>query len=171
MRVWDDGVPGVSEATQLRRRRRQGDGVEHAAPVLHGMWREQQEEMFARTRYTDDTTGRTLILEFDMSFSCVRSAEHSTASCVDAETGLVLWKAVFSEGEASTRERLACREGLEFFKSTGIDVGAMVIDDSNCRVIIEATRRVQAATEAQRRQFIKVLRPASISPGRISSDR
>ena len=85
------------------------------------------------------------------------SAEHSTASCVDAETGLVLWKAVFSEGEAATREPLACREGLEFFKSKGIDVGAMVIDDSNCRVIIEATQRGQAATEAQRRQFIKVL--------------
>jgi hypothetical protein len=130
---------------------------EHAAPVLHSMWEEQQEEMFARIRHTDGTTGRTIILEFDMSFSCVRSAEHSTASCVDAETGLVLWKAVFSEGEAATREPLACREGLELFKSKGIDVGAMVIDDSNCRVIIEATQRGQAATEAQRRQFIKVL--------------
>ena len=116
----------------------------HAAPTLHNMWRLEQEKIFKEIRYKDSTArrpGRTVIAEYDMSHSCVRSAENSTACVIDAESGLVIWKMVLDEGEAAGREAIACREALQFFERSGIDIGAMVIDDSSCRTIIEAAQR------------------------------
>jgi len=132
----------------------------HAAPTLHNMWRLEQEKIFKEIRYKDSTArrpGRTVIAEYDMSHSCVRSAENSTACVIDAESGLVIWKMVLDEGEAAGREAIACREALQFFERSGIDIGAMVIDDSSCRTIIEAAQRSQAGSESEKKRFIKVL--------------
>jgi len=128
------------------------------APALAEMWADEQQEMFQKMRFDAEGDGRTVICEFDMSHSCVRSAEHSTASVTDAETGLILWFIVLSQGEAATREAIACMESLKFFVGEGVDTGAYVIDDNRqTRRMIEDFQRSCAGSDAERKAFVKVL--------------
>ena len=122
------------------------------APALAEMWADEQQEMFQKMRFDAEGDGRTVICEFDMSHSCVRSAEHSTASVTDAETGLILWFIVLSQGEAATREAIACMESLKFFVGEGVDTGAYVIDDNRqTRRMIEDFQRSCAGSDAERK--------------------